>query len=179
MIKCRQYLAPFIVLGCLCLTGCPDGKQSGEVNPPKILTRSERAVFEKINDYRRKHGLNQLTIAASIVKQARNHSRNMARNRVGFSHEGFNGRVRKTGINYLAAAENIAYNHGQTNPVTTAVTGWINSAGHRRNIEGDFNQTGIGVIQSQNSTWYFTQIFIKTHVSKRRKGYLNFQGLFR
>jgi uncharacterized protein YkwD len=149
------------------LTGCPLGKQSGTVDPQKILTRTEQMVFEKINNYRREQGLYPLTLAETIVRQARSHSRNMAKNRVAFSHEGFKQRVRNTGIHYQSAAENIAYNHGTADPAAVAVGGWIKSEGHRRNINGDFNQTGIGVIRSRNATWYFTQIFIKTTAAKR------------
>jgi uncharacterized protein YkwD len=41
------------------------------------------------------------------------------------------------------------------------VDGWLRSPGHRRNIEGDFRLTGIGVATARNGMVYFTQIFIK------------------
>jgi uncharacterized protein YkwD len=161
-IKRKPIVMSLLILGSLSLAGCPAGKQSGEVDPQKVLTQLERSVFEKINDYRRDHRLNPLIINERIVKQARIHSRNMAENKVGFSHSGFNERVQNTRINYRSAAENIAYNQGTADPAAVAVDGWIKSEGHRKNIEGDFNQTGIGVIQSRSKRCYFTQLFIKT-----------------
>jgi uncharacterized protein YkwD len=158
----KQSVMGLLILGCLILTGCPAGKQSGAVESQKILTRLELNVFEKVNDYRRQHGLNSLTVEERIVKQARVHSRNMAENKVGFSHAGFRERVRNTGINYRAAAENIAFNQGTSDPAATAVAEWIRSEGHRENIEGAFTQTGIGVIRNNNGGCYFTQIFILT-----------------
>jgi uncharacterized protein YkwD len=165
-VKRKQIIMSLLILGSLSLVGCPAGKQSGAVNPEEILTWSEQSVFEKINDYRRDKGLNPLIINKRIVKQARIHSRNMAKKAAGFSHAGFKERVRNTGINYRSAAENIAYNQGEADPPAVAVVGWIKSEGHRRNIEGDFNRTGIGVIKNRSGRSYFTQLFIKTGINK-------------
>jgi uncharacterized protein YkwD len=41
------------------------------------------------------------------------------------------------------------------------VDGWLNSPGHRRNIEGDFRLTGIGIAKRSDGMVYFTQIFIR------------------
>ena len=38
---------------------------------------------------------------------------------------------------------------------------WLNSQGHRENIEGDYNMTGIGISKSADGTPYFTEIFIR------------------
>jgi uncharacterized protein YkwD len=38
---------------------------------------------------------------------------------------------------------------------------WINSPGHRENIEGDYNLSGIGIYKNRNGVLYFTHIFIK------------------
>ncbi len=85
----------------------------------------------------------------------------MANKSVAFGHDGFDNRIdviiSKIGrIN--AAAENVAY--GQMN-ASTVVNGWLRSPGHKKNIEGDYNLTGIGVYKDANGTIYFTQIFLK------------------
>jgi uncharacterized protein YkwD len=41
------------------------------------------------------------------------------------------------------------------------VEGWLNSPGHKRNIEGDFTLTGIGVAKNNKGIIYYTQIFTK------------------
>ena len=37
---------------------------------------------------------------------------------------------------------------------------WLNSDGHRKNIEGNYNLTGIGVVKGKDGALYFTQIFV-------------------
>ena len=49
-----------------------------------------------------------------------------------------------------------------TRSARLVVEGWIASAGHRQNIEGDFTLTGIGAAAGRDGTRYFTQIFVKT-----------------
>jgi uncharacterized protein YkwD len=39
------------------------------------------------------------------------------------------------------------------------VDGWLKSPGHKRNIEGDFTLTGIGIASDKQGNIYFTQIF--------------------
>lgn len=127
------------------------------------LANLEMAVHEQINEYRRSQNLTPLTLNAAISQQARVHSKAMASGRVPFSHQGFEERVRAIAqsIPYRQAAENVAYNQGYADPVTQAVQGWLNSPGHRKNIEGDFDLTGIGVIKNAQGDYYFTQVFIK------------------
>jgi uncharacterized protein YkwD len=122
----------------------------------------EQAVFQQINEYRRQKGLSALTLNATISRQARSHSQDMSRSRV-LSHDGFNTRIQtiSKSIAYRAAAENVAYNMGYTNPDRQAVQGWIKSAGHRQNIEGNYGLTGIGVAKNSQGEYYFTQIFIR------------------
>jgi uncharacterized protein YkwD len=122
----------------------------------------ERSVFRQINNYRKKKGLSLLSSNATITRQARQHSQDMADSRV-LSHDGFNSRVDTIGesISYRSAAENVAYNMGYSAPDQQAVEGWIKSTGHRKNIEGNYNLTGIGVAKNARGEYYFTQIFIK------------------
>jgi uncharacterized protein YkwD len=125
-------------------------------------TALEQSVFQKINQYRKQKGLAALTLNVTITQQARQHSQNMARSR-SMTHNGFESRasvIRKT-IPYRAAAENVAYNMGYGNPDTQAIDGWLKSAGHLRNIQGNYNLTGIGVAKNAQNEYFFTQIFIK------------------
>lgn len=127
------------------------------------LTSIEQTIHTQINDYRTKRGLPKLTIDERISNIARTHSQNMANGKVPFGHNGFSERVKviSTMIPYSAAAENVAYNKGYSDPATKAVEGWLNSTGHRQNIEGNYNLTGIGVALNAKGEYYFTQIFIR------------------
>ncbi len=100
---------------------------------------------------------------ARICEQSRLHSQAMASGQVPFSHNGFEARVKAIGesIPYRSAAENVAYNQGYSNPDQQAVEGWIKSPGHRKNMEGQFDVTGIGITKNAKGEYYFTQIFIK------------------
>jgi uncharacterized protein YkwD len=120
----------------------------------------EQSIFDQINQYRASKGLSPFTRNSKIDSQAKIHSQNMASGKTGFGHSGFSDRIKATGISYRGAAENVAYNQGYKDSATQAVQGWLKSPGHRGNIEGKFNQTGIGVATNSKGAIYFTQIFI-------------------
>jgi uncharacterized protein YkwD len=78
-----------------------------------------------------------------------------------FGHDGFHERIDriKGKVGFVSlAGENVASGPMSAREV---VDGWLHSPGHRRNIEGDFRLTGIGVATAKNGMVYFTQIFIK------------------
>lgn len=123
----------------------------------------EQSVHQQINRYRQSRNLPVLASDARINQQARLHSEAMANGRVPFSHDGFDQRVRaiSSTIRYRGASENVAYNQGYPKPDQQAVEGWLQSTGHRTNIEGNYDLTGIGVAKNAKGEYYFTQIFIK------------------
>jgi uncharacterized protein YkwD len=122
----------------------------------------ERNAHNQINAYRQSKGLTAFTWNETIAAQARKHSQDMASGRVPFSHQGFSTRVVATRIAYSSAAENVAYNRGFSDPATQAVQGWLKSAGHKRNIEGNYNLAGLGVARNAKGEVYFTQVFIRS-----------------
>lgn len=127
------------------------------------FTKLEESVHQKINRYRQSRNLPTLTLDVTISKEARLHSEAMAKGEVPFSHQGFESRIKAISqkIPYRSAAENVAYNQGYANPDQEAVDGWIKSKGHRQNMEGDFDMTGIGISKNTKGEYYFTQVFIK------------------
>ncbi len=66
--------------------------------------------------------------------------------------------IRKAAGFISGAAENVAYGNMTAAKV---VDGWLHSPGHKKNIEGNYNLTGIGTVQREDGVIYFTQIFIK------------------
>ncbi|MDZ8224337.1 CAP domain-containing protein [Nostoc sp. ChiVER01] len=121
----------------------------------------EQAIFKQINDYRVSQGFKKLTRNSAIDNRARIHSQDMAQGKVPFGHTGFSERIKAVGIPYSSAGENVAYNYGYNDPVTTAVQGWLKSPGHLANIRGNFEKTGIGVASNSRGEIYFTQIFFR------------------
>jgi uncharacterized protein YkwD len=96
-----------------------------------------------------------------ISSVALGHSRDMLSGKSPFGHDGFRERIdvirEKLGTIHVAA-ENVASGPMSAREV---VDGWLHSPGHRRNIEGDFRLTGIGLAFGANGMIYFTQIFMK------------------
>lgn len=143
-------------------------KSFSEVTTVAVFPDNQKLVdlaklaHQQVNKYRSSLHLPPLTFSAVISQQAMLHSQNMAQQTVVFSHDGFSGRLAsiKNDIAYRSAAENVAYNMGYQDPVSMAVAGWIESDGHRQNMEGNYNLTGIGVAVNSEGEYYFTQIFI-------------------
>ncbi|MFM7448973.1 MAG: CAP domain-containing protein [Leptolyngbyaceae cyanobacterium] len=144
-------------------TAVPLRPQQLRLSQAPTTATLEQSVFDQINQYRVGRGLPRLTQDDRIAKQSRNHSQAMANGQVAFGHAGFQERVKVIGtqIPLRGAAENVAYNKGAKDPAKQAVDGWLKSSGHRSNIEGDFNLTGVGVALNSKDEYYFTQIFIR------------------
>ncbi|PSB32929.1 CAP domain-containing protein [filamentous cyanobacterium Phorm 46] len=126
------------------------------------IAELEKAVNQQINQYRASKKLPPLSVDPRISQIARIHSENMASGKVKFSHDGFDGRAKAITVPYQSVAENVAYNMGFSDPVRNAVDGWIKSDGHRKNIESQFNLTGIGIAKNAKGEYYFTQLFVRS-----------------
>jgi len=118
-------------------------------------------ILRYVNEYRQKKGLKPLQANSYISSVALGHSRDMLEGRTPFGHEGFHERIdrirKKLGPLHVAA-ENVASGPMGAREV---VDGWLHSPGHRRNIEGDFTFTGIGLAKRGDGMIYFTQIFTR------------------
>ncbi len=122
----------------------------------------ENTILVEVNAYRKKYHLVPLTMNARISQQAKNHSRNMAKHQVPFGHKNFFKRVdvlRKEVKNTGAAAENVAFNYKDAHDV---VKNWMLSPGHKKNILGNYNLTGVGIARDSLGKIHFTQMFVKT-----------------
>lgn len=127
---------------------------------PVDIAAIEASILAQVNQYRANQGLSPLTRDASIDEQARIHCQKMANGQVTFGHDSFAQRVVATKVRYGAAAENIAYSMGMTDPAGQAMQGWINSNGHRKNMQGNFNVTGVGVAINAKGEVFTTQMFV-------------------
>lgn len=127
------------------------------------IVQMERLVFERINQYRASKGLPRMVWSDEIAKQAREHSRNMAKKAVPFGHQGFEKRAKaiSSSIPARATSENVAWISSRRDPIGRVVEAWIKSQKHRENIEGNFNMTGIGISISAMGEYYFTQDFVR------------------
>ncbi len=130
----------------------------GQILPPAAMSEE---ILRYVNQHRHSIGLRALQPNSFISSVALGHSRDMLAHRTPFGHEGFSSRIdliRKQLGPVRVAAENVASGPMSAREV---VDGWLNSPGHRRNIEGDFRFTGIGLAEGPGGMIYFTQIFTK------------------
>ena len=124
------------------------------------LNNINEKILQLVNEHRKSIGKGELKMLNVASMQAVQHSKDMMNGATPFGHKDFDKRVDavRSSIGFInAAAENVAY--GQTS-AEQVVDGWLHSPGHRMNIEGDYNLTGIGVTQNGEGVLYFTQIFV-------------------
>lgn len=120
----------------------------------------ESEVVDFANASRLEEGLNALECDAAMTSAARLHSQDMC-DQGYFSHDSLDGRtpwqrMRSQGVNFGAAAENIA--RGQRNPASVHQA-WMNSPGHRANIlRRGLRRIGVGFVDC-NGARYWTQVF--------------------
>lgn len=132
--------------------------------PEGELAAMERDFHERINAHRASSGLPALEMDADLARLARGHSRAMASGAVPFGHGGFDDRAAayRERRSYREFAENVAFNdYPAAATVATAVEGLLKSPGHRKNIDGDFARTGVGVARTSNGAYYYTQLFAR------------------
>ncbi|MDK2563395.1 CAP-associated domain-containing protein [Romboutsia sedimentorum] len=131
--------------------------------PSENLKKSfELQVIDLTNSVRYQKKLNGLGYSEKATVSSRKHSENMMENNY-FDHTDKENkspfdRMKKEGIDYVSAGENIAA--GQTSAIY-AHEAWMNSKGHRNNILGEYNNIGVGVCFGGDYSIYYTQNFYK------------------
>lgn len=124
----------------------------------------ESRTHALVNEHRRAGRLALLAYDSRIAAVARRHSEDMAAGRVPAGHEGFESRQRAISrkIPLRGIAENVGVNdYPLSETVRAAVSGWIGSRGHRENIEGGYELTGVGIARDAAGAFYYTQIFVR------------------
>jgi uncharacterized protein YkwD len=147
-------------------------KRSGAKKSTKTLSTSESVtrktsfsslqeeILFYVNKHRRSKGLSVLQMNSVITTEAENHSRNMASGRTPFSHSGLPSRVKRISNQIgmvKGSGENVACGYTSAKEV---VNGWLRSPDHKRNIEGRYTLTGIGIAKERNGKLFFTQLFV-------------------
>ena len=153
-----------VVLMCIALLGCTIlHKDTGQEGTVTDVLQLEQEVHQLINSYRISKNLSPLNAHEIITRQARMHSRAMATKSIAVSHSGFDQRVEiiSRSLPFRAAAENIAYQKGYSHCAEGVTQNWLKSTEHRKNIEGDYHLTGIGIAMDSQGACYITQIFWK------------------
>ncbi len=119
-------------------------------------------VLERINDYRAENGLEPLTLDETLMKAAQTRGEELISS---YSHTRPDGTkwhtvLSEVSFSYRSAGENIAWNEGTLRTAKFTVNAWIDSPGHRANILGDYEITGICCVHSGGKA-YWVQLFAK------------------
>lgn len=125
------------------------------------LTKEEQEVLNLINQQRTQNGLSALKVDAEVQRVAKIKAQDMVDSNYFSHHSPTYGSpfdmLSSFKVTYKTAAENIAGNASNQ----AAVTAWMNSAGHKANIlNGSYNYTGIGVVNSKTYGKIYVQMFI-------------------
>jgi uncharacterized protein YkwD len=116
-------------------------------------------VVELVNHERAERGLAPYVAQPQVVAAAQVHSDDMA-GRATISHTGADGsntgdRLVAQGFTWSAWGENVAAGQDSAEAVFGA---WMNSAGHRPQMIGNYSYIGVGVTASANGTLYWTLV---------------------
>ncbi|MBY0485984.1 MAG: CAP domain-containing protein [Flavobacteriaceae bacterium] len=142
----------------------PDSKDE-KSTPAQLITNYDYSADELqlatiINDYRASHGKNTLEIVNHISYKSEEHNEYMIDNNV-VNHDYFEERSNNI-IEVLGAVkvgENIAYNFSTPN---AALYAWLNSPGHKANLDGDYTHFGISItVNPATGKKYYTNMFMK------------------
>jgi len=157
-----RLFVPIILV--LTLVSC--SKESSEESEDlELITNYDYSADEidlanRINAYRVSIGLNSLETINHISYKSLEHNDYMIANNV-VNHDYFDARANniKQVLGAVRVGENIAYNFSTPN---AALNAWINSPGHKANLEGDYTHFGISItINPENGKKYYTNIFMK------------------
>ncbi len=125
------------------------------------VSKEEQELLNLVNKARADAGLEPLKFDMELMKVARLKAKDMVEKNY-FSHQSptygspFD-MMRQFNIEFRTAGENIAGNR----TVEGAFQAWMNSEGHRKNIlNGKFNYTGIGIVESKSYGLILVQMFI-------------------
>ncbi|CAM1352861.1 CAP domain-containing protein [Tenacibaculum halocynthiae] len=121
-------------------------------------TSLETEILLLINDHRASLNLKKLETLAVIKTQTNSHTKYMIK-KGKISHDNFNQRANylQTNAKATSTSENVASGYSSAKSV---IKGWLNSTGHRKNIEGNYTHFNITAAQNNKGIWYYTNIFM-------------------
>jgi uncharacterized protein YkwD len=125
------------------------------------LTEEEQKILELTNKAREKEKLPALKLNAVLVKVARDHSANMAKQeKMDHELDGKNPtqRVKDAGYAPSSTGENLGETEGGTAEEIFKM--WMDSPTHKANILRDkIEEIGVGIARSSKGVVYYTQVF--------------------
>ncbi|MGY3794991.1 CAP domain-containing protein [Aquimarina sp. 433] len=153
----------YVVLAIAFVTSCASEDDTDNLSEQNSELVNELniadAILTLVNQHRQSQGLSSLSKNNTAEQLAIDHTRYMISVEQ-INHDDFAQRsdALNDQENATASAENVArfYQNAQS-----VVDGWLNSSGHKDNIEGNYTYTGIAAIKDENGRYYYTQLFYR------------------
>ncbi|MFY8066273.1 MAG: CAP domain-containing protein [Flavobacterium sp.] len=164
-MKAKMFRALLPIAIVFTMISCSSDSSEETSTDNKLVTtynynESELKVITLVNNYRHSIGLNTLEVINHISYKSQEHNIYMIDNNL-ITHDYFQQRANNL-VAVLGAkrvSENIAYNY---HTPESAMSAWLNSPGHKDNIEGDFTHFGISItVDETTGKKYYTNMFIK------------------
>lgn len=146
-----------ILLSIFLFISCSDDSSSdNNIDEPQNISITQE-IHNLVNQHRKTLNKNELIFNDDVANIALDHTEYMiSKNKI--SHDGFDDRFTdlRSLVNAKSMAENVASKQRSAKEV---VESWLNSSGHKKNIEGNYTHTGIGVKKNAEGFYFFTQLF--------------------
>lgn len=158
-------LVPVALMFTMISCSSNDTEDSTPVSKPQMVQNfdynaDELQLADLINQHRVSLGLNPLELINHVSFKSEEHTQYMIAKK-SLNHDLFAERSENI-IEVLGAVkvnENVAYNYLTS---ASALNAWLNSPGHKANIEGSFTHFGISIkADPTTGRKYYTNIFIK------------------
>lgn len=158
-------LVPVALMFTMISCSSNDTEDSTSAAKPQLVqdfsyNTDELQLADLINQYRVSIGLNPLELINHVSYKSEEHTQYMIAKK-SVNHDLFAERSENI-IEVLGAVkvnENVAYNFMTS---ASALNAWLNSPGHKANIEGNFTHFGISIkVDPDTGKKYYTNIFIK------------------
>lgn len=149
---CKLALAVLIILTCA---------TSADAWPiDEKLSSEEQTLLDLTNRERRLKNLPALSVHPQLMKAAREHAANMAKQQK-LDHQldgkDLANRLKTLEYAFSEAGENIAHKAGS---VRLVMKKWMDSEDHRNNIlSEEFVEIGLGMAKSEKGEYYWVQVF--------------------
>jgi len=153
----KKFLPVFFIVILGFLSCEKDSLEENLVQPSNSVI--EKEILNLVNSHRSSIGKEMLLNSNVAKEYADEHSLYMV-GKGKISHDNFPIRAenisQKTNASFIA--ENVAKDF---TTASQTFSKWLESSGHKQNIEGDFTHTGVSVKADEDGNFYFTQIFYK------------------
>jgi len=158
----KFYFKTWLVLACFtvltCTVSCSKDDSQEDIEKLEAKTIADE-ILQLVNTHRASVAKSALSKNDLATQLAEEHTLFMIEQNE-ISHENSDQRGFRL-INEEQAnkvGENVAFKYKTAQEVMEA---WLNSSGHKKNIEADYTHIGIGAVKNDAGIYYYTQVFFR------------------